>query len=373
MPYPWDLMGYDQFSGVDLTPLEGRLLTDGDGREWHMITGSAVIQGGRARIAGTQPQRTVAVMQMGVYPQRANMAVSLSAGHADSNHVALVARMSADGRTYYKAYLDKPNVHIFKVVDGTSTWLGVVSLESMSPNYSFTFACFNDKLRIIKFGGVGPTVELEITDGSALNAGYFGFEISEPGQYLDDVYFWVEPGGLTSIPPTTVPPTTAAPTTAAPTTVSPTTTAPTTPPEPTFPPTTLAPTTAAPTTVAPTTPAPTTPAPTTIAPTTVAPLLTGDLIRADVAYVSEQDQLVVRAWVTNEFGRTRDVDLDPALCTLELIDELGVVRLVGAVADPMDSTVRFVVPAARLYSEHLYLLRITLDDAGPRLIPMPVT
>lgn len=369
----WDFLGHDFFNGVDLTPLEGRLLTDGDGRAWHMIAGDAVIQGGRARIAGTVPHRTVAVMDMGLWPGRSNMAVSVSAGTDDANHIALVGRMSADGQTYYRAYLDKPNVHLFRVVNGTSTWLGVVSLEPMAPGYVFTLTCFNNKIRIIKFGSPGGTPELEVTDNAIPGPGYFGFEVYEPGQYVNDMYFWGEVGSLSTVAPTTAVPTTAAPTTPGPTTAPPTTIAPTTPSEPTFPPATIPPTTLPPTTPAPTTAAPTTAGPTTIAPTTQAPLLTGDFIRADVAYVSEQDQLVVRAWVTNADGRTRDVALDPVACMLEVIDELGVIRVVDAVADPMDSTVRFVMPAARLYAEHLYLLRITLDGVGPRLIAMPVT
>lgn len=363
----WAFLGNDGFSGADLSPVDGRAFDDASGRSWSMIAGEAVIQGGKVRMAGTVSQRTVAVVDMGVWPARSDGWASIGFP-AGSLHGGLIGRMSADGNSYYLARYDSPTVNLYRVNDGVSTWLGSCPALNMSGN-ALDLKIYANVVRVtITNGGV-----IHVVDPSPLNAGLWGFQLSVPGHYADDFYLRVDAGVLSTIPPTTIAPTTPAPTTLPPTTAAPTTLPPTTPPEPTFPPTTLAPTTAAPTTAAPTTPAPTTPAPTTIAPTTVAPLLTGDLIRADVAYVSEQDQLVVRSWVTNEFGRTRDVDLDPSLCTLELIDELGVVRLVGAVADPMDSTVRFVVPAARLYSEHLYLLRITLDGVGPRLIAMPVT
>lgn len=172
-------------------------------------------------------------------------------------------------------------------------------------------------------------------------------------------------------------PTTVVPTTPAPLTAGPSTAAPTTLPEPTFPPepTTEAPLTDVPTTAGPTG-APTTAA-TTIVITTV-PYLLGDLIGCAVTYESSMDRLDVLAWLQDEFLELRDERLDLSLCVMRLIDEDGVdVRLTAVVAPEGGQFARFVLPQARLYSDHVYLLELTLqvdggDTVGPVLKGLPV-
>lgn len=364
----WVQIGRDQFTGTDLSTVDGRLFDDGSGRSWTVMKGAAVVQDGRIRIAGTVPERMVARVNMGVWPARADGKVQVELKADEPNRVALFGRMNEDATSYYLAYYDSPYVHLFSVVSGLSTWLGKASLAPGFPGQIFALECVANKIRVRR----GGTLALEVIDASILSAGYWGIEITSPAQYIDDFRFYLDEVVASTTPPTTITPTTAAPTTVAATTIGPTTTAPTTPAEPTFPPSTVAPTTDAPTTLGPTTAGPTTPAPTTLPPATLEPVLLGNSIRTNVAYVSERDQLVVRAWVVNSDQRTRTVALDPSVCELRLIDEAGVTRTVIGTDDHDPYVVRFVVSSARLYAEHLYLLRVVLDDVGPKYSAVPV-
>jgi len=173
------------------------------------------------------------------------------------------------------------------------------------------------------------------------------------------------------------------PTTPAPasTPVPVTTEVPTTLPEPSFPVLTtpgVLTTAIGSTTGPPVTVGPTTPAPTSSPGTTEAPTVDGTCIQTSISYVDSQDQLVVRAWLENDERKVRDEDLAVTECELELLDERGVSIAFGGVVDGLGTQyVRFVVPNARLYANHLYMLEATLvvdggPTVGPSAEPFPV-
>jgi len=170
----------------------------------------------------------------------------------------------------------------------------------------------------------------------------------------------------TSPPPTTVPPT-----------AGPTTPVPSTAPELTFPDplTTLPPTTVVlPTTAVPTTAVPTTPSPTSFPGTTEPPTTDGEVVDASISYVPVMDQLVVRAWLKNSEEKLRDEDLDVSECVFELVDELGNRFAFRGVVDELGAQyARFVIPQARLFSNHVYVAEVTLVvDGGPTVGPSPI-
>lgn len=364
----WALFAHDGFSGPDLGLVDGRATDDASGHHWRVPVGAAVVQGGRFRILSPVPMRTVALINMGLFVARTDgkIEVDIPIG---SSRIGVVGRMNETASTYYIAYYDGTFVYLFKVIDGTSEYLDRVSLAFQAPSQAFSFEAWGNHLQVRS--AVGGLI-LEVIDNDIPDTGYWGLEVTTPGQFVDAVSFFLDEAAPSTAAPTTGLPTTAPPTTAAPTTAEPTTVAPTTTPEPTFPPSTAAPTTLAPTTATPTTVAPTTLAPTTIAPTTETPIIAGSQIVAEFAYVSERDRLVCRAWVVDDAGRTREIEPDIASCELAIIDELGVTRTVVGADDPETGVVRFVVPQARFYSEHLYLMRIMLDDVGPALFALPV-
>lgn len=190
----------------------------------------------------------------------------------------------------------------------------------------------------------------------------------------------------TSLAPTTTAPTTPAPTTVAPTaapttqgpttiapTGGPTTASPTTLPEPTFPPVATEPATTLAPTAVPTTLGPTTLAPSTLTPTTELDNLVGDLISCSITHEASLDRMEILAWAHDAGLNLRDEPLDLDACILDLVDEAGArVRVTAVAAAEGDQYARFVITQARLYSEHLYVLEITLViDGGATLGPAP--
>lgn len=370
MPF---VLGLDGFTGAGLTLLQGRVFDTG-GLLWEVLQGSFVVQGGMCRVNSTLPTKSVAIV--GSLDPRNYLGAKISFRSTIDNKLGIVARVQPDGASYYLAYFSRPYVHLFRVDSGVSTWLALYDATAVLTDPATMELRCQGPLCEVRWNG-----SLIITQADATYAtGGAGIQITEPFQWIDSFELEVD-GGTTTVPPTTV----IGPTTVPPTTVpTPTTPPPTTilSPELTFPPTTLpGPTTLPPTTPAPTTvPPPTTIAgPTTVPPTTI-PITTGERIRASFCYVEAEDRLIVNAWLVNDDEVTNTEVLDPALCTLDLVDEFGVALSFTGVPSPAAAwEVRFVIPQVRLYAEHLYLTRISLfvlgepPAKGPAVFALPVT
>ena len=370
MPY---VLGLDGFTGAGLTLLQGREFDSG-GLLWDVLAGSFVVQGGMCRVNATVPTKSVALAIP--VADRDYLGAKITFRSTIDNKVGVIARVQIDGTSYYLAYFSRPYVHLFRVDAGVSTWIALYDATAvLTDPATMELRCSGTTIEVLwNAASIISQVDATYATGDA------GIQITEPFQWIDSFELTVD-GGTTTVPPTTV----IGPTTVPPTTIpTPTTPPPTTilSPELTFAPTTLpGPTTLPPTTLPPTTiPAPTTvPGPTTVPPTTI-PITTGERIRASFCYVEAEDRLIVNSWLVNDDEVTNTETLDPGLCTLDLVDEFGV-RLsftgVPSLADAWE--VRFVIPQARLYAEHLYLARISLfvvaepPAKGPAVFALPVT
>lgn len=219
----------------------------------------------------------------------------------------------------------------------------------------------------VMFSTIGTGIAVYESDLTTSVA--FKIAAASPRRVFEPFYLYSLIEGTTG-PPTSFPGTTLPGTTVPPETTLP----PTTLPEPSFPipPTTLLLTTGiGSTTSPPITGAPTTAPPTSVMGSTEPPTTDGTDIRISISYVDVQDQMVVRAWVENDERKVRDEALSLADCELVLVDEAGVNLAFHGVADALGSQyVRFVIPNARLYASHLYMLETTLVvDGGPTLGP----
>lgn len=291
--------------------------------------------------------------------------------------VMLVARLDRTSlQDYYLAHYEAGFVHLYKVIAGISDWLGTAPVTPTGTDV-LALEAVGTAIKV-RWNGVQ---KIGVTDATHA-VGAVGIKGYVAGKLFGALRVYVDSLSITTAPPTTAAPSTLAPTTAPPTTPGPTTLAPTTSPEPTFPPTTPAPTTPSPTspyqpTLAPTTPPPTTIAPSTAPPFTPGPVSSGVAVDMVLSYVRSEDQLVIRAWLENSVRRPRTSALDVALCELTIWSEHGKhIKVLGS-DDPYGANVvRFIVPQARLWSQHLYLAEVTLvidgDAVGHRLLPVPV-
>lgn len=363
-------------TGPNGVSIDGRTWSDGLGL-WSVLEGDLVYDANRIRNAAVIADQAIAIENT-ISPSLTDQRIDATV----TNGNGLIVRYSASG--YYVAFVITSAVYLYRVDAGVATFLD--SGAWLGTGGKFTLIALGTTIAAYE----GVTVRASAVDAT-YGSGVPGIVISKPAEYYDDIEVFVDssfittPGPTTpaptTIPTTTGPPTSPPPTTPAPTTVAPTagptTPEPTTAPELTFPPdvTTVPPTTEPPpTTSPPTTLPPTTPAPTSYPGTTEPPTLDGDIVAASISYVPVMDQLVVRAWVKNDDWKVRDEDLDVGECVFELVDEQGSRFACRGLADELGAQyARFVIPQARLFTNHVYVAEVTLVvDGGPTIGPSPI-
>jgi hypothetical protein len=363
------------WGGVNLVEITGKPWNPGPGTWGNVTTKHFIYDAGRARMQVGSGGLCIAynTVVVGHDDQRIELEVV-------SEQVSILARFNQTTKDdYYEAHWADGVVYLFLVLGGTSIPLGNTSVVSV-PSDTFALEAIGDQI-VVYWNGVAV---ITVTNG-VLTSGTVGIKTSKSNRFFGPLLVYVEETTITTAAPTTPAPTTTAPTTSAPTTVAPTTPVPTTPaptsPEPTFPPTTPAPTTQAPTspyqpTLAPTTPAPTTPAPSTQPAITIPPITEGTEIDVDVSYLESEDMLVVRSWIENVDGRPRSDALEIEACRLTLWSEHAKHLVVEAVVDEFGPYIaRFAIPQARLWSQHLYLVEVSLivaDTEVRRMYALPV-
>lgn len=373
---PVTLFATENWTGAALAPIEGHPMDPGPGL-WRGASGGFVYDVGRARIATSFP--TVNLAYDEAFLDRDVQRIEMN---VISDNVMLVARFNRTTKQdYYLAHFQGTFVHLYVVVNNVAEWLDTVPVAVTGTDI-FALDCNGSTIRILW----NSVPVMSGVDGTWAT-GTVGIKCYTPNRFFGPIRIFVgDPVPTTPLPITGMP-TTSAPTTPAPTTLHPTTPAPSTPPEPTFPPTTPAPTTSVPTTLVVTTPVPTTPAPTTPAPSTTAPLTPGPItdgtaVNMSLSYVENEDLIIVRAWAEDANGKPRTQPFtELSSSTLTIWGEFEKHLQVSARTDPLGSNlVRFAIPQARLFAQHLYLLEIQLlaDDGGPgvvigpRLFSMPV-
>lgn len=361
--------------GPDGVSIHGRAWSGGAG-VWAVKLGGFVYDANRIRNASVSPSIALAVdgsLPTTLDDQRIEATIT--------NYGQLVARWSSSNN-YYLAYVIGSSVYLYRFDAGVATFLDVGGWSGAG---KLKLEAIGSTIRVLE----GSTERCNVTDATYAT-GQCGIRIVQGNEFFDDIEVFVDSSLLTTLAPTTsaptsypgttLAPTTAAPETSGPTTNAPSTIAPTTAPELTFPesPTTEFSTTLAPTSVAGTTAVGTTPAPTSYPGTTEPPTLDGDLVVVGLSYVQVMDQLVARAWLKNGEGKLRDEFLDLPECKLVLVNESGDRLEFRGLMDGLGLRfVRFVIPQARLYRQHAYLIELTLEVSGgpiigPKVFPMPV-
>lgn len=381
------LFATELWAGVTLSPITGQAWSPGPGL-WAAVDGAFVYDAGRARIATAFP--TVNLAYNDAFSDRDWQRIEVDVIDDD---IMLVARFNrTTKKDYYAAHYQGGFVHLYRVVNNVSAWVGSAPTGAVLASNVFAIECHGTGV-LVKWNGV---TRISATDPPGQDFGTVGIKCYTPNRFYGHIRVYTDATEVTTFAPTTMAPSTPIPTTPAPTSPPPSTLVPTTPAEPTFPPTTPVPTTPEPTTVvvttpAPTTAAPTTPAPTTIAPLTPGPITDGILVAMSASYVESEDLLIIRAWAEDVNHRIRTQPFTYLqVCTLTIWGEYERHLTVQAEADPLGTNmVRFVIPQARLLAQQLYLLEIKLQvdptdytqdppvfeigvAIGPRLFPLPV-